>query len=663
MLNKHIRIAALQCNFQTAEETLAMPDRFAEIGFNVEQILHTHADLYSAIYDPKRHRDILLKYLENCRKNGIRAIIYMNVHILGPSLKEHFDDWCTRDANGQPYMLYKTYPGSCLNSGWRKYMLDCIESLGEFDIEGVFFDGPSIMTCHCPNCQALFKKMTGKAMDEATSAELEAFTKQNVMEFKHELYMKVKSINPNWIAYYNEGLFSGRMDAEEMASSLGNNDIIGTEGGFFFYDEPRTVPYWKCSSAAKLAEAVAGGRPTVVFCAGDHKAWGWFMHTDSELQLCYASAIGNGASVWMGLHHRPDSLDRKSGEAMREIVQLDKKCDALLQNTKSLAEVAVFYSYNTAAHYAKSAETTDLYGAAGRQGAMPGNYTDAMNGAFAALEHNSIPFDIVTEINRGDLQKYKAVFAPGLAMLDDETLAALKAYVENGGFLCADGEFGFYDKDGNVRKDVAAVRELTGAVPADNWTDMQVFNYMGVVDNGFYNDNAFGYIPAPKWTYKLQLLEGAMPAFLMPEPMPGCYAASPGVPDIPIAASKKSGKGECLYFAGGLFEFYGKYQIHVIRNWFKYRLDKLNLSYRLIGAKPGISISVRQTVDEQVMLCITNFIGVTRPLDGVVSLEGMKLVAPKKTAVDLKTGESLKRDENGDFILPTQTEYAFFLLK
>ena len=92
-------------------------------------------------------------------------------------------------------------------------------------------------------------------------------------------------------------------------------------------------------------------------------------------------------------------------------------------------------------------------------------------------------------------------------------------------------------------------------------------------------------------------------------------------------------------------------------------MDKLNLSYRLIGARPGISISVRQTVDEQVMVCIADFIGVTRPLDGVVPLAGMKLAAPKSSAVDLKTGETLKRDADGSFILPTQAEYAFFLLK
>ena len=661
-MDKHIRIAALQCNFQTEAETLNMPARWNEIGFNFEQLLQTHADLYSAVYDPKRHHDLLAKYAENARKNNIRLIIYMNVHILGPSLKEHYDEWCTRDENGNPYKLYRTYPGSCLNSGWREYFYSCLEFLKEFDIEGIFFDGPTMTNCHCPHCQALFKKQTGKEMSEATTQEITAFTTRNVMEFKHELYRKVKEINPAWSSYYNEGLFSGRLDAEQMAYSLQSDDIIGTEGGFFFYDEPRKIPYWKCSSAAKLAEAVAGNKQTVVFFAGDHKAWGWFMHTDSELKLCYTSAIANGASVWLGVHHRPDSLNRDSGKTIREMVQFDKKHDALYQNTTSAAETAVFYSFNTAAYYAKSAESSDLYNADARHNAKtPGNYTEAFQGALAALEHLSVPFDIVTELAPDALMKYKTILVPGMAMLDDTSLAAMKQFVANGGLLIADGEFGFFDGKGKPRADLADVAELTGARPSAEWMDMQNFNYISVTDKTFYNDNAFGYIPAPRWCYPLTLEAGAESAVLAPEPMAGCYASRPGVPSIPVAASHKFGKGECLYFAGGLFEFYGKYQIHVLRNWFAHLLAKRPATYRLLGAKPGISITVRKC-SEGTLVHLTNFLGITRPLDGVIPLAGMKLTAPEATATDLRTGESLSKDADGNFILPVQTEYAVFLL-
>ena len=664
MLPRHLRIAALQCNFQTEDETLAMPARWREIGFDTEQLLHTHADLYSAVYDPARHRDLLARYLENSRREGLRTIIYMNVHILGPSLKEHFDEWGTMDVDGRQQRLYGTYPGCCLNSGWRQYFYSCLESLRDFDIEGFFFDGPMLTDCRCPHCHALFRQATGKDFEEATPEEVRNFRRENVTAFKHELYQKVKSLNPNWISYYNEGLFSGNLTAAELSRNLECNDLVGTEGGFFFYDEPKTVPYWKCSSSAKLAEAVSGGKPTVIFFAGDHKAWGWFMHTDSELKLCYASALANGASIWLGLHHRPDSLNTASGDVIREMVQFDRSHDALYQHTRSLAEVAVFYSFNTAALYPKSAESSDLYGADEHHGKRPGDYYVATHGAFAALEHLSIPFDVVTELNLEVLSRYRAVFAPGAAMLDDASLRALKCYVKQGGFLLADGEFGFFDELDRPRQDWTILQDLTGAKPADNWLDLKRFNYMSVNDPEFPNDNAFGYIPAPRWCYPLTLQEDATAIVKIPAPLAGCYAARPGVPTIPAASHRRLGSGECIYFAGGLFEFYYRFQIHAIRKWFKYLLDKRGLAWRLENARPGISMTIRETQDGQALVHLTNFIGVTRPLDGVVPVEALRLAVPPQYqhALDLKTECELMRGQDGYFQLPALAEYAVFCL-
>ena len=663
MLDKHIRIVALQCNFQTEEETLAMPERWHEIGFNAEQLFHTHADLYSAVYDPARHRALFKKYLDNSRDNGIKTIVYMNVHILGPSLQDHAGEWGTVKEDGTPCLHYLTYPGCCVNSGWRDYLYGCLESMKEFDIEGFFFDGPTYTQCYCPHCQARFMEKYGKPMAQGTKAELKAFLKDKVYAFKKELTEKVKSINPNWMAYFNEGLQAGHLDAEEMEKTLKVDDLIGTEGGFFFFAEPRTIPTWKCAVAAKLAEAVAGDKPTVIFFAGDHKPWGWFMHTDSELRLCYASALGNGASVWFGMHHRPDSLKMHSGEAVREMVQFDKAHDDLYQNTRSVAETAIFYSYNTAAYYAKSSEESDLYGSQERVTSNPGNYTDAFQGAVAALEHLSMPYDIVTDLHPAEMSKYKLLLVPGAAMLNDASLDAMRRFVEEGGRLVADGEFGFYDGKGRACAG-DAVRELTGAVHVGPWYEMMDFNYFSVNDAEFPNDNAFGYLPAPKWCGKVEILSGAEVAAMMPEPLKGRYSGRPGKPEIPVASFKRHGKGSVLWFAGGLFEFYGRYQIHAVRNWFRHLIDKCGLQYRLVGARPGVSMSVRRTQAGGTLVHLTNFNGFTRPMDSVLPVRGLKLSMPAEitSGTDLRSGKKLDRDEAGAFILPELNEYGVFLL-
>ena len=121
----------------------------------------------------------------------------------------------------------------------------------------------------------------------------------------------------------------------------------------------------------------------------------------------------------------------------------------------------------------------------------------------------------------------------------------------------ADGEFGFYDGKGRCYKG-DAVRELTGALHAGGWYDMKDFNYFCVNDSKFPNDNAFGYLPAPKWCGKVEILPGAECAAMIPEPLKGRYSGRPGMPEIPVASLRRHGKGCFLWFAGGLFEFYGR---------------------------------------------------------------------------------------------------------
>ena len=58
MLPRHLRIAALQCNFQTEDETLAMPARWREIGFDVAEAA---ANPYSVLFDMGVGSDAILR--------------------------------------------------------------------------------------------------------------------------------------------------------------------------------------------------------------------------------------------------------------------------------------------------------------------------------------------------------------------------------------------------------------------------------------------------------------------------------------------------------------------------------------------------------------------------------------------------------------------------
>ncbi len=664
-MKKHLRIAALQCNFQTREQTLNMPSTWAEFGFNTEQLLHTHADMYSAVYEEARHGELMKEYQANTRAAGVRSIVYMNCHILGPSIMDRKAEWGLRDARGGYPLRYGTYPGVCLNSGWVDYFYAGLEDLKKFDIEGLFFDGPAYAPiCFCPRCQAKFERKYGKKLLDATPAEQNAFYYEDVIEFKENLYAKVKSINPAWQMYFNEGLTAGHADTENFKRQVATDDIIGTEGGFFYYGPPKDHPHWHCASSAKMAEAVANGKPTVIFFAGDHKPWGWFMHTPAETRLCYMSAIGNGASVWYGIHCNPDNLKTATGAAIRDLVQFDKKNDLLYQDTRSLADVAVFFSYDTARYYRKSGTDSDLYGNDNRETDFPGDYHAAVEGAFGMLSHLNMAYDIVTELNLTDLKRYKVVVAPSLAMVGGEVQNAFDDYVRQGGVVIADGEFGLYEASGKRRKEGAFCR-TAGFRATGKLNDNHTFNYCGFDQSLYVPDNAFDWIPVPPWSLKIEPDAAAEVVGRANPPMPGCYFSRPGRLENPFAVRTQCGKGRYYYFAGGCFEFYFNFTHVAWRELFEAVIRRYGANdFVLRNATTGVAMSVRESAANCTLVHLTNYTSATRPITASAVLHGVELQTPESYthAIDLWSGKPLSQTAPGRFRLDELSEIAVIKL-
>ncbi len=662
-MKKHLRIAALQCNFQTREQTLAMPEFWKEFGFDTEQLLHTHADMYSAVYEEKVHGKLLEEYLQNLKKCSMNVIVYMNCHILGPSIADRKEEWGVRNASGGYPLSYGTYPACCLNSSWVDYFFECVESLKKFDIQGLFFDGPPYHTCYCPRCQAKFEKIYGKKHSEATKEELERFTYETVIAFKDALYSKVKSVDPNWLMYFNEGLFVGRADSKNFVRQLASNDIVGTEGGFFYYIPPKDHDTWYCSSSAKVAEAVAGERPTVIFFAGDHKSWGWYMHTPAETKLCYISAIGNGASVWYGIHCDPANLRSKTGETIRQLVQFDKKYDALYQNTRSVADTAVFYSYDTAANYHQTALESDFYGQSTVSTKFHGDYRKAVQGAFGLCSHLNLPWDAVCELNLQDLARYKAIIAPNLAMVSDKTCEALLDYVKKGGIIIADAEFGIYNEKGN-RRTHGAFAEAAGVEFTGNYLDHKTFNYCAF-PNFYQADNAQNWLPAPAWSVEFSHRKDVEIFGKASKPMEGCYEMKPPIPAQPYAVRTAYGKGAIIYIAGAAFEHYYDFTDAGWREFFNQLIHTYSGNdFVLHNVTSGVCVTVRESAENCTLIHLTNYTSLTRPITRSSVQHDVIIEVPEKftRATELWNDVELEKVAPGKFMLKKLEEIAVIKL-
>ncbi len=630
-LPHHMRIAALQCNFEGGEEnTLRIPEFWSECGFNTEQLFHPIGELYSAVFDKSKHENILHKYMEKSKEADVAIILYLNCHILLESQNHMLDEWGQTLSDGSYRKLYGTYYACCLNSSWMDYFSELIGDLAEYPIAGIFFDGPLNLSCHCPRCDAKFAETYKKPIAEATEKELAEFSLRTQIDAKRRFTERTKEINPQWISYFNEGVMHSSYSTEEMREALSYNDIIGTEGGFQFYGPPKQTDIWRCSVSARMAEALADGKPTVIFMAGDHKIWSWYLHTPAETKLCYASIIANGASVWYGIHCSTDSLSGATGQAIREMVGFDKQHDALYQNTKSVAKVAIFHSFETSKNYTSTGEETDLYSSDSKDTGCIGNYSESFNGAIATLFRSNIPFDIVTELNIGDIAKYSVVLAPTAACLSESTVKKFESYVSAGGCLIVDSEFGLYDEQmRRLEKPMSA--NLTG-VDCEGYRRYSAHDYFTFTEKGLNLTNSdVKFIPAPLVALLIKPKEGTNVLAELCHPLAGRYAGKPAKGASPFIIEHEIGKGIVYYFAGTFFELYNTYSISHYRKLVETLTRRhANFDVELIGASESVEFTVRKDESSgKTIIHLMNYTGgMSRPINKVVPLTGLRLKVP-----------------------------------
>lgn len=671
-LPPHMRIAALQCDFEGGQEkTLEMPGKWKDFGFNVEQLFHTHAELYNAVYEEDRHKEMLTKYLAEAKKNGIKIILYLNCHILLPSQNHLREQWSKRNKDGEFIKLYSdVYYSPCMTSTWTDYFLEHIEQLENFDIAGVFFDGPLVHDCYCPSCQKVFKKQSGKEMSDASAAEVKDFANRQCIEFAGKIYRKVKEVNKDWISYTNSNLLHGNWSSAEMHELLQYEDIVGTEGGFQFYGKPKDVPLWKCSLAAKMAEAVAKSRPTVIFMAGDHKPWAWYMHTSAETKLCYASILANGSSVWYGIHCSSDMLKTEAGDATREMLEFDKKNNELYTNTKSLAETAVFVSFDTAKKYPAVYQLSDFYGASSSTAKeCIGDYALGLDGAIAMLFYSGITYDIVTELNLNCLSAYKTIILPNGACLNKAAVDALTDFVKQGGTLIADGESSLYDENLNKNTNFS-LSVVFGVDFADGVLDFDICDYFRLTENNkdLVSDKTMKYLPAPLKALRVTPHEGTEVIANLCPPLAGCYSGKPERAEHPFITRNSFGKGKAYFIAGTLFEMYYSYgfvhHLEIFRNILN------NSNTQLVDLKcdsDAVELTYRKNVHSgKEFIHLVNYTGsMNRPIGKVVPVLGGELVInkPFKSATALVSGEKLNISKSGSILLPDIQEFEVIELE
>jgi len=644
-----MRIAALQYNFN--EDNLAVIDKWVDMNFNVEQLFHPIAELYSAIYIPGEHKKILTKYVEKAHQDNIKIILYLNIHVLGQSFEHNKQLWSQRRKNGSISYLYNTFPSVCLNSPWKSFFYSVLDSLKNIDIDGIFLDGPSTAYggCYCEYCQAKYETMFGSkpGTDSEKRWEFNASTKD---EFLQDVYDYFKKDNPDKIVYMNLPIAHSRTQFVNIENALKYNDIVGTEGGFMFYGPSKNAFLWRPSFSAKLSEALAPDKPRVIFMAADHKPWSWWMHSPLETKLCISSVTANSANIWYGLHGSSKLLNTPSAEAAKEVLTFYKENEEFLANTKSVADVALFFSVKN----------------------MGNDTEDAIRGYYSLLTESQISFDIISDINLTSerLSRYKVLIIPNIHVFDDNLENIVRDFVKSGGLLICELGASLYGIEGEKEKDFG-LSDVLGISTNGIYKEHNNYNYFSFESGASYDQNVRSpYIPLPLLSLEITANTSTKIEGRALEDLKGRYVQLTKPNDIMIT-SNNYGKGKSVYFAGNFGEMFYEYHVQeykaIINNII---LEKLVDVIKFEGASTHLEVILREQGKRKILHLVNYQAGPTRPFEKVTIITDLKIKIPLSWNVTKANSNKLDKElysKTSNFFteltLPELREYDILVLE
>ena len=230
-----------------------------------------------------------------------------------------------------------------------------------------------------------------------------------------------------------------------------------------------------------------------------------------QLALYFAQTLAHGGNPSSYLVGTPERLPGTTFDVVRDVFGFHRDNERYYTGLRSAAQVAVVSSLRSEEHYGGAEGADKVRG--------------ERHGVFRALVESHVPFDIVPDtMLAGEgaaavLGRYRAVVLPNIAVLDDEQLAALDRYVEDGGGLVATYDTAGFDADGHVRKEIG-LASLGAAAVAER------HDGPGAMRSAYLRVTAPDQLPGSAVGDMLMLDR----AFLDVEPRPGAVGAFGLVP-------------------------------------------------------------------------------------------------------------------------------------
>ncbi len=380
-----------------------------------------------------KERDFFGEVVAECRRQGVHPLAYFSVIHDNWAFQTH-PDWRIVRADGNGAMLDGRYGVVCPNSPYREYVWACVREIAAaYDIDGMFFDmtfWPGI--CYCHHCTERFWREQRAELprvvdwDDPMWRAFQRARQDWLSEFARETTAAVKAVrstltvNHQYSTIFHNWTLGVPL---EMASEC---DYVGGD----FYGGPT-----QHSLACKVYHGLTRSRPFEFHTSRtrefrDHvtvkpleelrtESFVATLHSAALMLVDYINADGT-------LNHRVyDVLGRLSAE---------RATYEQFLGGELLADVAIYFDKESLYNPEETGVRVTALHAVDK---CP--HRDAVVGAARILQEAHIPFGVVTNANLDDLQRYRAVWLPGVLEMTMQQATVFRDFVARGGALYASG--------------------------------------------------------------------------------------------------------------------------------------------------------------------------------------------------------------------------------
>ena len=586
--------------------------------------------------------DMFGEILDECHKNDMKVIAYYSVGWLS-SVQMNHPEWMERNLKGETINTIGVptkgpWANICLNSPYVTEVVlpELREIFTKYDADGVWIDIIECNPCHCEYCKEKYRKQFGKEMPD-NDIELDEFVTQTKYEFIDKCEQLIHSINPEVAFTYNT---AGRnRELVELVDYCSIETHPGAPGDKDAWT--RALLTYKFLQKYNKAWESCTSR----FIHG----WGGWDEQPLENMLAVGSRIlAHGGMINLGDQAYPNgTLDKELYKNIGKYFEFMSAREERAYGGKPVPCVAVL------------TKPFDIYAAE----------NNVYFGVTKILTQNHIVFDIIDESMVDDFKSYECIVLPELAELNDETVAALKAYTYNGGKILATGNTSL--KDGIFQlEDVFGCQYVK-----ESPYSITYFKLHDEIADGVRRSP----IMVPGRLSEVKLHDGAQVLSDVYDPViepdydnfmifrnryyspAGDKSKNPGI------VKNTYGKGEAVYIAGPVFEVFQTdeqwYLCDVIRN-----VMEVLYNERIIRVEAPRTLEVNVTEKDDEIIChliqyqTQNEACNVREIVPVhnVNLKVSLDVVSKDDVIEIPSGNVLKTKVSGKMLEVTVPEVSIY---